>query len=153
MAECRAAVALRPSGESDMQSADAAYVEQIPAGARPPAGSAAPPPLLRGSGPRSPPPPRSAPAGLYVQVASVPGPREAVQAALEVTDRLGAQRPAFVRGVKVVVNGTPRIRLYAGPLADEPAARRLCAAAIPGQPCLLQRLDAEAQAARDPVRR
>ena len=107
-----------------------AYVEQIPAGAEP----STSPPVLKitpGAGPRVQPPP----AGLYVQVASVVGQQQALQAGLELTQRLGANRPAFIRGVGALVDGRPEIRMFAGPFVDSAAAKRFCALALPDQEC------------------
>lgn len=117
-----------------MQSGPPAYVEQIPPGVRIPS----PPP--RDPPPRTVGPPANVtpPPGLYVQVASVVTPQQAIQAGLDLTQRLGAARPPFIRGVKVQVNGAARIRMFAGPLADEASARRLCAVALPNDSCLMQ---------------
>ncbi len=112
-----------------------AYVEQIPAGAKPPQAS---PPVLKIVPDAAPGPQRPAPPGLYVQVAAVTGQQQALQAGLDLAQRLGPDRPAFIRGVGAVVDGRPRIRMFAGPFAGAAAASRFCALAIPDQACTEQ---------------
>lgn len=111
-----------------------AYMDQIPAGARPPTANPPAVKITPNTGPvaQRPPPP-----GLYVQVASVGDQDQAIRAGLEVSQRLGANRPPFIRGVAATVQGQPRIHMFAGPFADEGVARRFCALAVPGQACLL----------------
>ena len=110
-----------------------AYVDQIPAGSR---GAASDPGPLKiapnpGQAVQRPPPP-----GLYVQVANVPDQAQAIEAGLSLAQRLGSGRPAFIRGQAALVQGQPRLLMYAGPFADDAAARRFCAQAVPQQACV-----------------
>ena len=111
---------------------DGAYVDQIPAGAKPPPSS---PPAVRivpGGGATT----RPTPPGLYVQIASVADQEQAIRAGLDFAQRLGADRPPFIRGEVSSVEGQRRLLLYAGPFKDGEAARRFCGKALPGQACL-----------------
>ncbi len=127
-----------------MQSSDA-YVEQIAPGARPPTLR---PPAVRVVPPRGA-EPLPAPAGLYLQVASVRTQEEAAKAGLDVVARSGGAPPPFIRGVAVKVGAEDRIRMFAGPFPDEAAARAYCGQIITGAPCLLRTLPAAPPPARD----
>lgn len=111
-----------------------AYVEQIPVGAKPPV------PRITAAGKIVAPP--VPPAGLYVQVADVRTQDEAVRASLALAQRLGAQRPRFVRGEIMRVAGQARIFMYAGPFGAAAAASAFCAVALSDSPCVTRDLKA-----------
>ena len=116
-----------------MQNAGA-YVEQIPAGIKPP--------VARITAAGKPVAVRAAPAGVYVQVADVRTQSEAVRASLALAERLGAQRPRFLRGEVVQTAGGARILMFAGPFDDAAAAHAFCDVALPSEPCVSRELQA-----------
>ncbi len=130
-----------------MQSSGA-YVDQIPAGAKPPPTA---PPALKVTRGGVQAPQRETPAGLYVQVASVADQEQAVRASLELAQRLGSARPPFIRGEAAMVSGRMRLRMYAGPFADPVAAKRFCNFAIPGDVCLERVFTAPRTGTADPT--
>lgn len=115
--------------------AQGAYVDQIPAGVKPPTAA---PPALRitpnaGVASQRPPPP-----GLYVRIATVQNQEQALHVGMAFAQSLGANRPPFIRGEAQQVDGRPGLGLFAGPFASDPAARRFCEAALAGQVCTVR---------------
>lgn len=117
-------------------------VDQIPPGSKPPPVS---PPVLRVTPSTGPIVAKPLPPGIYVQIASAATQEDAIKSGLELSQRLGRDRPAFIRGVTQVVEGKPRIVLFAGPFADEGAVGHFCATALAGGPCQARVFSPESQ--------
>lgn len=108
-----------------MQAAGA-YIDQIPAGAKPPTLA-----IRQGVGATASP----APPGVYVRVANAQTQAEAVRASLALTARLGPLRPRYIRGEAEAQAGGSRILMYAGPFATSDDVKAFCHKALAEEPC------------------
>lgn len=120
-----------------------AYIEQVPAGAKPPALRITPTGKLASA-------PTPA-AGLYVRIADARTQAEAIRDSLTLAEQLGVRRPRFIRGDVVQIGGRAHILLFAGPFTDAAAARAFCEAAS-AQSCVTRDFagrDVSASAVRD----